>query len=539
MTHKSVTSSEWYKQAIMYGVDLRRFYDADGNGVGDIKGLIAKLDYLETLGVNCLWLLPFFTSHQRDNGYDIINYMDVESSIGDLADIQLLLKTAKSKGMHVIIDLVIHHTSDKHPWFIAATQDRQSKYKDYYIWADQLSPDIQKLNSFPTVEDGIWKYQPEAKAYYRHQFYGFEPDLNLANKNVQQEIYSIIDFWLALGVDGFRFDAATFILSHEGIPDSAIKPWTYFEALHSHIIEQNPEAILVGEADVETKLIPEFFDEGKRFQLLYNFMLNNALYLALAKQEAAPLAVCLKAQADSRTKGVWINFARNADELNLVHLSDEDNAAVLEVFAPDPKSQIYERGIRRRLPPMLIGNQNQIRMVYSLIFALPGIPMLLYGEEIGMGDDLSLGGRDSVRIPMQWNATANAGFSAADNGDLIAMANTSPEFGFTEINVEQQLSSDNSLLSYIKELIALRKKIPFMAGATCDVVKTDNPALLMLRYEHGSGKLFIIHNLSSKRQPLGLSKQSLKGISVLFGHDVTISTSLPPHGISWFMQSGS
>lgn len=524
--------TNWYKQATIYALDISRFFDSDGDGSGDIRGLIAKLDYLENLGVDCLWLLPFHPSGGQDNGYDVTNYLGINPRIGTLEDFRAFMKAAKLRNMRVVMDLVVHHTSVQHPWFIAATSDRTSKYHDYYIWSEQLSPEIQEDNAFPTVVDGIWTYDETVNQYYRHKFYSSQPDLNIANKDVQQEIYDIIDFWLAFGIDGFRIDAAGLILRDQNSKDPDLKPEVYFEQLRKHIDNVKPSSILIAEADVSLPQIPEFFGDGKRYHMLYNFLLNNEMFHAIATESADVLAGAIAKQDSIRLNGTWINFVRNSDELNLDHLTDEQRKQVTDVLAPDPKSQIYGRGIRRRLPPMLNNDPRHIRMVYSLMFALPGVPMLLYGEEIGMGDDMTLNGRSSVRVPMQWNTYVNGGFSSAEHDDLIAPANTSPDYGYKEINIDKQQQDQHSLLHFMQQLIAVHKQCPWIATDVCTVLDTGNSAVIGLAYGEGKPSRVILHNLSRHSQSYSLKGIQESKLKPIFGRHLREHT-LGPHGYVW------
>jgi maltose alpha-D-glucosyltransferase/alpha-amylase len=522
----------WYKNAIVYALDISRFYDADADGRGDLKGLITKLDYLSDLGVTCIWLLPFHPSGSSDNGYDVTNYMGIDPSIGTLEDFRAFMRAAKQKGLRVIMDLVVHHTSIHHPWFVAATVDKSVKFRDYYLWVDQLSPKIQEEGAFPTVQDGVWQYDENTNSYYRHQFYSFEADLNLANPEVQAEIYAIMDFWLAFGIDGFRVDAAGFFLTLNESTETTMKAADYFKKLRTFIHKRNPEAILVAEADVPAEYLPVFFGNNDRFHLLYNFLLNNYTFYAIATQNASAIVDCIRSQASLRRKGGWLNFVRNADELNLVWLTQPERDEAMSVLAPDPRTQIFGRGIRRRLAPMLENNKNHLRMVYSLLFALPGTPMLFYGEEIGMGDDVSMEGRNSVRCTMQWNNGLNGGFSAADRTQLIANVNVDPEYSPLKINVERELKRNDSLLAFIHQLIELRKTFPCIGSADCTVVSTHNSAVLGLSYRYGKEHLVIFHNFSSAKQTFTRPKALAHSYQTVYGA-IAQDDTLSPYGFAW------
>lgn len=525
---------DWYKDAVIYGVEVSAFFDADGDGVGDFRGLISKLDYFVGLGVTCLWLLPFYPTPHKDNGYDITNHVDVDPRLGTLGDFRTFMYACKEKGLRVIVDLVIHHTSTSHPWFIASSNDRPSKYKDYYLWREQISPSVQTGNAFPTIEDGVWTYEENAHTYYRHQFYHFEPDLNIANKDVQFEINNIIDFWLAFGVDGFRVDAAAHVLNQKGMLGGGTDDtFEFFENMRSHIAGINPEAVLIGEADVPFKEIPDYFGNNTRLQMLYNFLLNNQMFLSLATQSADAIKTCLKEQRTAHGSGVWVNFIRNLDELNLMHLDKVDQQKVMGLYAPEPSMNIFDRGIRRRLPTMLQGNMRQIKMAYSLLFALPGVPMFVYGEEIGMGDNLSQAGRNSVRIPMQWDTSRNGGFSAAEDTVLPVRANEDEVYGYSKVNVAAEAKRKDSLLNFFKELIALRRDMPRIGHLPHKVLNTENKQVIGLYYKDADDGLLILHNMSDETQRFTMPKE-FDGLKreLVFGETIGHGE-LAAFGFSW------
>jgi maltose alpha-D-glucosyltransferase/alpha-amylase len=524
---------KWYKNAIIYGLDVTRFKDINNDGIGDFKGLIDSLDYLVDLGVTCLWLLPFYPTQSADNGYDVVAYKDVDPQIGTLQDFKLFMRQAKAKGLRVIIDLVIHHTSIRHPWFIAATSsDPASRYKDYYIWRKKISPSLKAENAFPTIENGVWQYNRDAKAYYRHKFYDFEPDLNLDNKDVLSEVHSIIAFWLAFGVDGFRIDAAGLILRANGIKHHQT-PEQFFKELNEFVKSQSPQAILLGEADVGPGQVKNYLGAGL-LQVINNFLLNNYLFLSLATKKAEPLASYLKRQVRIKNQGTTANFVRNLDELNLMHLSESQKKEVMKVLAPEPTSQIYDRGIRRRLPPMLDGNMAQIKMIYSVLFALPGIPMFIYGEEIGMGDDLNLKGRNSVRLPMQWNSDKNGGFSDAPKKNLSTAPRSDRQFGYKKINVSSQKLTKNSLLNFFKDLIKLRKAWTIIGAGKYEIVKTNNSYVLGILYRNKPSSLLTLHNFSGLPQAIKINSDLInKKQSLLYGHDCLKRQEIEPYGYAW------
>jgi maltose alpha-D-glucosyltransferase / alpha-amylase len=500
-------SPSWYKNAIIYALDVETFMDADGDGVGDFQGLVERLDYLSGLGVTCLWLLPFYPSPNRDDGYDVANYYGTDPRLGTLGDFVVFMREARQRGMHVLIDLVVNHTSTEHPWFQAARRDPASRYRNFYIWVDEPPrPERRGGMVFPGEQMGNWAYDAEAGAYYWHWFYEHQPDLNTGNPEVREEIKKIIGFWLELGVSGFRVDAAPFLFKRKGLsgtyPDD---PSRFLVELREFLSTQRADAVFLAEADVSTDELSFYLGEGERMHLLFNFLLNNYFFLALARESADPLKQALQSLPVCPAPCQWANFVRNHDELNLDRLPAEERQAVFELFAPDPGMRIYGRGIRRRLPPMLGGDQRRLEMVYSLLFSLPGTPVLRYGEEIGMGDDLSLPGRMSVRTPMQWSSAKNAGFSAAPAEQLVRPLIREGEYGYESVNVDAQRRDPTTLLNFMLRLIRTRKECPEFGLGELRVLPTGDPSVFAHSCEWRGGIAMAIHNLS--REPRTISLQ--------------------------------
>jgi maltose alpha-D-glucosyltransferase / alpha-amylase len=491
----------WYKNAIIYALDVESFMDSDGDGVGDFQGLTQRLDYLAGLGVTCLWLLPFYPTPNRDDGYDVADYYGIDPRLGTLGDFVVFVQEARRRGIHVLVDLVVNHTSTDHPWFQEARRDPDSRYRNFYIWLDQ-PPENERRGGlvFPGEQTSNWAYDAEAGAYYWHWFYDHQPDLNTGNAEVREEIKKIIGVWLELGVSGFRIDAAPFLFKRKGLNGSYPEdPNRFLVELRRFLNEQRADAAFLAEADVATEEISFFFGEGERMHLLFNFILNNYFFLALARESAEPLRHVLQELPNRPPPCQWANFVRNHDELNLDRLSAEDREAVFDRFAPDPTTRIYGRGIRRRLPPMLGGDRRRLELVYSLLFALPGTPVLRYGEEIGMGDDLSLPGRMSVRTPMQWSDTPNAGFSAAPPDQLARPVVSGGDFGYQKINVDAQRRDPDSLLNFMLRLIRTRKECPELGEGNLRVLETGDPRVFAHCCEWKGSLAVAVHNLS--REP--------------------------------------
>ncbi len=488
----------WYKNGIIYAIDVGTFADANGDGVGDFAGMSAHLDYLVNLGVTCLWLLPFYPSPLRDNGYDVADYLNVDARYGSLADFVKFRRQASSRGIRVLVDFVPHHSSDQHPWFQAATRDADSPLHGYYYWSKKMPANPGKP-SFPGAEDGTWEYVKEVDAYYRHLFYAFEPDLNLANPAVKEEILKVMSFWLELNVAGFRFDAANHIL--EG-PDLQVHDRDaqhhLLRELTAFMRSRRGDAIFLAEADDSSEHLRGYFNNGDELQMLFNFLLAQNTFLALADQDATPIAKILGIMRDMDLPraGQWANFLRNLDELDLERLSSEDRKRVYDAFAPHKWMRVYDRGIRRRLAPMLGGDRERIELAYSLLLTMPGTPVLMYGDEIGMGEDLDLQERWSVRTPMQWSDRPNGGFSTASAEKLIEPVITGGDYGFETLNVVAQQRDADSLLHWLERAIRQRKLAPEFGSGSYEVIRTDARSVLAHRCDWETGSIVALHNLS-------------------------------------------
>lgn len=494
----------WYKNCVIYSLDLETFMDASGDGVGDFEGLTRRLDYLESLGVDVLWLAPFQPSPNRDNGYDISDYYGVDPRHGSAGDFVEFMHQARQRGLHVIVDLVVNHTSDRHPWFRAARRDPGSRYRSWYVWSKQRPPDWNRGMVFPGVQKSVWSWDDQARAYYFHRFYEFQPDLDPHNPEVRTEIRRIMGFWLQLGVAGFRLDAVPFIIE-ERPRRSGGQPRMHFEYLsemRQFLQWRSGSAVLLGEANVLPRESLEYFGgKGQGLHLMFNFFVNQHLFHALATGDARPLAAALRATARIPRQAQWAQFLRNHDELDLGRLDKAQRAAVFARFGPEPGMQLYGRGIRRRLASML-GDRHRIELAYSMLFALPGTPVIRYGDEIGMGEDLSLEERDAVRTPMQWSAEENAGFSTARR--LVHPVIRGGTHGHESVNVEAQRRDLGSLLNWMVRMIRLRKECPEVGWGTCSILRTRDPAVLALQYAWRGNRLITVHNFDRHPHELRL-----------------------------------
>ena len=495
------TSDLWWKNGVIYCLDVETFLDGDGDGVGDFAGLTSRIDYFAGLGVTCLWLMPFYPSPNRDDGYDISDFYNVHPDYGTLGDFVEFMRTARDRGLRVIIDLVMNHTSNQHPWFQVARADPASRFRDFYIWRDQ--PPKEKPNDlvFPGTETSNWAYDRSAKQYYLHRFYKHQPDLNITNPDVQDEIHKVIGFWLELGVDGFRVDAVPFMIETMGVEKDAISnPHDYLRDIRAFASRRQGTAILLGEVNLEPKDLRPFFgdEDGDELHMILSFTMNQALYLSLAREEAAPLEKALQALPPIAVENGWANFVRNHDELSLDKLTEEERQEVFAAFGPDKGMQLYGRGIRRRLPTMLDGDQRRLRLAYSLMFSLPGIPALFYGEEIGLAENLDIPDRYSVRTPMQWSAEPHGGFSPATVKTLRRPIPTDPRFAPERVNVADQRRDPDALLNWMERLIRQRKERPEIGWGRTTLVETASPAIFAHRCDWDESVVIIVHNLSGR-----------------------------------------
>jgi maltose alpha-D-glucosyltransferase/alpha-amylase len=492
-------SEHWYKEAVIYCLDVETFADSDSDGIGDLRGLIGRLDYLARLGVTCLWLNPVHPSPGRDDGYDITDFYTVDPRIGTLGDFAELLHQASNRGIRVMIDLVVNHTSDQHPWFQSARSSPDSPYRDWYVWSDSEPPDRYQGMVFPGEQRETWTYDRTAKSWYYHRFYDFQPDLNFANPKVREEAKKIMAFWLQLGVAGFRMDAVPFIIElTEPGKDPCPMDFAFLTELRQHVAWRRGDAVLLAEANVEPdKLVEYFADAGgsnSRIHMLFDFMLNGRLMLALARHDPEPIIEALRDTPELPRGGQWATFLRNHDEIDLSRLTAEQRSDVFAAFGPDEDMRLYDRGIRRRLAPMLGGDRRRVELAYSLQFTLRGTPVLRYGEEIGMGDDLSLPGRNAIRTPMQWSPSAGGGFSDAE--ELFRPLVSGGEYGYEKVNVTAQRHDRDSLLGWFERMIRTLRESPEVSAGTCvHVDRKLPPGVLAHRADGSTGTMLFLHNL--------------------------------------------
>ena len=500
----------WYKNAVVYCLDVKTFQDSNGDGVGDFEGLARRLAYLSGIGVGAIWLLPFYPSPRRDNGYDITDYYGVDPQMGSLGDFVDFTHEARKHGIRVLVDLVVNHTSDQHPWFKAAVKDPGSPYRDWYIWSKRKPKDAEKGMVFPGVQSSTWTYHPKAKAYYFHRFYDFQPDLNTDHPQVQEEIRRIMGFWLQLGVSGFRMDAVPFVIQKKGPIASHPEQFHILQDLRSFLQWRTGDAIILGEANVLPREDRQYFgDEADRMHMMFNFQVNQSVFYALASADVRPLVKALERTRVRPETSQWAHFLRNNDELDLGRLTEEQRQTVFSEFGPDKTMQLYDRGIRRRLAPMFNGDRRRLELAYSLLFTLPGTPVLRYGDELGMGEDLSLPERSCVRTPMQWSTEQNAGFSTARR-PVLPVVSDGP-FGYGRINAADQKRDPTSLLNWTERIIRARKECPEVGWGTWKVLPTSAPSVLALRYDWRNNAVLFLHNFDPKALSVTFGAGSANG----------------------------
>lgn len=537
----------WYKHAVIYNLDIDTFMDADGDGIGDFEGLMRQMDYLYSLGIDVLWLSPFQPSPKRDNGYDIADYYGVDPRHGSLGDFVEFLHTAHNRGIKLLMDLVVNHTSDQHHWFQMARQDENSVYRDWYIWSKEKPSDMGMEPVFPGVVEDTWSYDEVASAYYHHRFFPFQPDLNIDNPEVRTEVHRIVAFWLQLGAHGFRMDAVPFFLESLDIENGEeTKKFEYLHELRDFLQWRRGDAILLGEVDVHPEdKAPYFGEENEVLHMIFNFNVNQHLFYAMATGEIATLVEALEATRLPTGHAQWAHFLRNHDELNLDQLSEEERERVFAEFAPDKEMRIFGRGIRRRLAPMLGGDRRRLELAYSMLFALPGTPVLYYGEEIGMGDDLSLEGRGAVRTPMQWANEPQAGFSSAE--DLVRPVIETGEYSYPNVNVEDQRRKPKSLLNWMAHMIRLHQESPEIGWGEWEILKTGSPSVLAIRYDWRQNSLITVHNFSAQEQIISIDpgvENSETLVNLLVDERLHVEEGnkhelrLPPYGYQWYRVGG-
>ncbi|SEM88122.1 maltose alpha-D-glucosyltransferase [Nonomuraea pusilla] len=537
----------WYKRAVFYEVLIRGFADSNGDGTGDIRGLIGKLDYLQWLGVDCLWLLPLYDSPLRDGGYDIADFMKILPEFGDLGDFVKLVDEAHKRGMRVIADLVMNHTSDAHPWFQASRHDPEGPYGDFYVWSDTDERYQDARIIFIDTETSNWTYDPVRGQYYWHRFFHHQPDLNYENPDVQDAMLEVLRFWLDLGIDGFRLDAVPYLFEEDGTNcENLPRTHEYLKRVRAEVDRIYPDRVLLAEANQWPSDVVEYFGDpvggGDECHMAFHFPLMPRIFMAVRRESRYPISEIMAQTPKIPEHCQWGIFLRNHDELTLEMVTDEERDYMYTEYAKDPRMRANV-GIRRRLAPLLENDRDQIELFTALLLSLPGSPVLYYGDEIGMGDNIWLGDRDGVRTPMQWDPDRNAGFSDCDPGRLYLPVIMDPIYGYQAINVEAQQKNANSLLHWTRRMIEIRKRHPVFGLGEYTELNSSNPSVLAFVRELGDDRMLCVNNLSRFPQPVELDLRRFVGVSPVetmggvpfppIG-ELPYLLTLPGHGFYWF-----
>jgi maltose alpha-D-glucosyltransferase/alpha-amylase len=507
----------WFKRAVFYEVLVRSFNDSNADGVGDLRGLTEKLDYLQWLGVDCLWLPPFFTSPLRDGGYDVSEFTQIASDIGTIDDFQHFVEEAHARGLRVIIDFVMNHTSDQHPWFQESRRHPDGPYGDFYVWSDTDDAYSDARIIFVDTETSNWTFDPIRKQYFWHRFFSHQPDLNFENPDVGAAIIEALKFWLDLGIDGFRLDAVPYLFEEEGTNcENLPATHEFLRRVRAEVDKTYPDRVLLCEANQWPSDVIEYFGDpevgGDECHMAFHFPVMPRIFMAVRRESRYPISEILQQTPHIPDGCQWGIFLRNHDELTLEMVSDEERDYMWGEYAKDPRMKA-NIGIRRRLAPLLENDTNQIEMFTALLLSLPGSPVLYYGDEIGMGDNIWLGDRDGVRTPMQWSPDRNAGFSKSEPGRMQLPAIIDSVYGYQGVNVEAQLSSSSSLLQWTRRMIAVRKANPAFGLGTFTDLGGTNPCVLSFVREFGDDVVLCVNNLSRFAQPVELDLRPWQGVA--------------------------
>ncbi|MEV4802443.1 alpha-amylase family protein [Nonomuraea sp. NPDC049421] len=533
------TSDVWWKNAVVYCLDVETFKDGNGDGVGDFRGLTQHIDYLAGLGVTCLWLMPFFPTPNKDDGYDITDFYTVDPRLGTLGDFVEFMRTAHDRGLRVIADLVVNHTSDRHPWFVESRSSRESPLRDWYVWKDTPEPEPDQV-VFPDKEDSVWEYDEGTGQYYLHSFYRHQPDLNVSNPQVRDEITRILGFWMELGLSGFRVDAVPFLI--DNVDPELADPHEFLADLRAFMTRRMGGSVLLGEVNLPYKELMAYFGDGLGDQLTmcFDFVGMQKAWLSMARGDARPLAAALRERPEPPKDCQWAMFLRNHDELTLDKLTDGERQEVFAAFGPDADMQIFGRGLRRRLPPMFGGDERRVKMAYSLLFSLPSTPVIFYGEEIGMGENLAAEGRMAVRLPMQWSQ--DGGFSRTEPVRPMVEG----DYGPAHVNVAAQKRDPDSLLRWFQLLIERYRECPELAWGAYTVVDGGSDAVLAHRCDADGATVVVLHNLSDAAQDVELHLDGLERCRLTdllvdgtleVPDDGVVRLTLDPYGCRWLRAS--
>lgn len=541
MGESKQAGDEWYQSAVLYELDVKNFQDSNGDGVGDFPGLTSRLDYLVDLGIDAIWIQPFYPSPDRDNGYDVTDYCAVDPRLGTLAEFDAFVAAARSRGIRLIADLPLNHTSNEHPWF-KRSREGDPEFRDYYVWRDQPPKNRAPYPIFGPEPGGNWRRDDVAERFYFHTFYRFMPDLNFGNPRVREELLDVARFWLDRGIDGFRLDAVPYFEQFTSEQEHYDHPHEFLKQLRAAVVERRPDAVLIAEANLKPAEMRPYFGDGDEMTLLLNFYLCNHIFLAMATERAEPIS---RSWGElPKIPGVcnWANFLRNHDELSLDQLSKREQAKVLDKYAPEADMRLYDRGIRRRLAKMLDGDQQKLRLIYSLLLSLPGTPVINLGEELGLGDDLALNDREAGRTPMQWNAhDPNGGWTTARRELQRRPVVDQGDFAFQYLNVEDQRADPNSLLNFFRAAIRAYKETPAFGRGEWSFPKSGHKSVLIHRADWHGSHAVALHNLGPKHQKVDVELPESPTQTLADGEydpprDGQVE--LRPYGYRWFRSEG-
>jgi len=511
-THRQLSNDPlWFKDAVFYEVYVRGFYDSNGDGIGDFRGLTEKLDYLEWLGVDCIWLLPMYASPLRDGGYDISDYYAMLPEYGKVEEFARFLNEAHERGIRVIADLVLNHTSDQHPWFQESRSSPDSPKRDWYVWSDTDQKYTDARIIFVDTERSNWTWDDQAGAFYWHRFFRHQPDLNYANREVQQAMLDVLTYWMEMGIDGFRLDAVPYLFETEGTNcENLAETHAFIKRLRAYVEEHYPDRVLLAEANQWPEDVVAYFGKGDECHMAYHFPIMPRLFMALSQKDRRPIVEILEHTPAIPDNCQWGMFLRNHDEMTLEMVTDEERDYLYSEYAKDPRMRC-NIGIRRRLAPLLDNGRRRIELLHGLLFSLPGSPFLYYGDEIGMGDNIYLGDRDGVRTPMQWSPDRNAGFSRADFAQLYFPVIMDPVYGYESVNVEAQMRTSSSLLHWVRRAIELRREYPVFGRGSLEFIKPENRKIFAFTRNYQDVTVLCAYNLSASAQPVELDLSKYEG----------------------------
>jgi maltose alpha-D-glucosyltransferase / alpha-amylase len=533
----------WFKTAVFYEIHIRGFFDGNGDGSGDFRGLTEKLDYLQWLGIDCIWLLPFYRSPLRDGGYDISDYFTIHQDYGVVEDVRDFIEQSHQRGIRVIADLVMNHTSSEHPWFQEARSSPDSAKRDWYVWSDTVHRYEDARIIFVDTETSNWTWDDQADAYYWHRFFSHQPDLNYDNPEVQDAMLEVLRFWLDLGLDGCRLDAVPYLFEREGtICENLPETHDYLKRVRAEIDANYPDRVLLAEANQWPADVVDYYGDGDECQMCFHFPVMPRMFMSVRREEAKPMYEILAQTPEIPDNCQWGLFLRNHDELTLEMVTDEERDYMYSEYAKDPRMKINV-GIRRRLAPLLDNGRDEIELMHAILFSLPGSPVLYYGDEIAMGDNVYLGDRDGVRTPMQWTGDRNGGFSRADFAQLYAPPLMDPVYGYQAVNVEAQLRTPTSFLRWLRRFISLRKEHPVFGFGTFEPLEPSNPRIFAHVRRYEDDVMLTVHNLARSAQAVELDLSAFAGrVPVeIFGRsrfpaigELSYLLTLAPRGFYWF-----